>query len=76
MVPGISLFPPTFDDGKWVILSDFTAPPPSGFRDRKVLLAEWVKLMMWNVNGRAAKHPVFSLVANSVQSSTGLQSQG
>jgi hypothetical protein len=41
-----TLFPLTFDNGKWVILGDFTAPPPSGFCDRKVSLAEWVKWMM------------------------------
>jgi hypothetical protein len=44
------LFPPTYNDGKWVILGDLTAPPPSGFRDRKVLLVEWDKWMMWNSN--------------------------
>jgi hypothetical protein len=71
-----TLFPPTFRKNKCVILGDLTSPPSSGFRDRKVPLAEWVKWMMWNSNGQAAKHPFFALVLNSELTRKGLQSQG
>jgi hypothetical protein len=71
-----TLFPPTFRKNKWVILGDLTSPPSSGFCDRKVALAEWVKWMMWNSNGQAAKHPFFALVLNSELTRKGLQSQG
>jgi hypothetical protein len=71
-----TLFPPTFRKNKWVILGDSTLPPSSGFRDRKVPLAEWVKWMMWTSNGQAAKHPFFALVLNSELTRKGLQSQG
>jgi hypothetical protein len=37
-----TLLPPIFLENKWVILGDVTSPPSSGFRDRKVPLAEWV----------------------------------
>jgi hypothetical protein len=42
-----TLFPPTYVNGKWVMLGDLTGPPPSGFRDRKVPVAELAKWMMW-----------------------------
>jgi hypothetical protein len=61
---------------KWVMLGDLTSPPPSGFCDRKVPPAEWVKWMMWNSNGLAAKHPFFALVLNSELTRTSLQMQG
>jgi hypothetical protein len=71
-----TLFPPTFRKNKSVILGDLTSPPSSGFRDRKVPLPEWVKWMMWNSNGQAAKHPFFALVLNSELTRKGRQSQG
>jgi hypothetical protein len=59
------------------MLGALTPPPPSGFSDRKVPVAEWAKWMMWTSNGRAAKHSFFALVLNSeLLTRTRLQSQG
>jgi hypothetical protein len=72
-----NLFPPTYVNDKWVMLGDLKGPPFSGFRDRKVPVAEWAKWMMWTSNGRVAKHPFFALVLlNSELTRTSLQSQG
>jgi hypothetical protein len=71
-----TLFPPSYRNGKWEILGNVTAPPPSSFRDRKVSVNAWAKWMMWNSNGQAVNHPFFALVLNSELTRTSLQSQG
>ena len=71
-----TLFPPSYRNGKWVILGDLTADPPSSFRDRKVSASAWAQWIMWNSSGQAVKHPFFALVLNSELTQTTLQSQG
>jgi hypothetical protein len=70
-----TLFPPTFPNKEWVILGGLTSPPSSGLCDQMDPPSEWIKWMLRDSNGQAAKHPLFALVLNSELTRTSLQSQ-
>eukprot|EP00957_Ditylum_brightwellii_P070047 5320070-Ditylum_brightwellii.AAC.1 len=70
----LTIFPPCFINGKWVILGDYTGWYTTC--DRCVKKSEWYEWLAWRSDGRPMGHLIFCLMLYSHKKRTALQGQG